>query len=97
MVEVTDHIKPEGSTSSEAFALDKAHLVRCPVLIMHGRCDDRMEPGQAERFAGALTHAPVKLCIFENEPHTIDRRLFVETSHALINEHMGTQLTLSWP
>ena len=62
---------------------------------MHGRRDDRMRPGQAERFAGALTHVPVKLCIFENEPHAIDRRLFVETSHAFINEHMDTQLPLS--
>ncbi len=64
---------------------------------MHGRRDDHMKLGQAERFAGALTHVPVKLCIFENEPHTIDRRLFVETSHAFINEHKGTRLTLSCP
>ncbi len=53
MVEVTDHIKPEGSTSSEAFALDKAHLIGWSVLIMHAPRDDCMKPGEAERLARA--------------------------------------------
>jgi dipeptidyl aminopeptidase/acylaminoacyl peptidase len=52
------NIEREAGTSDEAFrarsANFKAHLIRCPVLIMHGALDDRFAPEQAERFAQAL-------------------------------------------
>jgi dipeptidyl aminopeptidase/acylaminoacyl peptidase len=94
------NIEREAGTSDEAFrarsALFKAHLIRCPVLIMHGALDDRFAPGQAERFARALAEreAPVELKILPDEGHVISRPRFLREAHGFVNRHLGTDLPL---
>jgi dipeptidyl aminopeptidase/acylaminoacyl peptidase len=94
------NIEREAGTSDEAFrarsALFKAHLIRCPVLIMHGALDDRFAPGQAERFARALAEreAPVELKILPGEGHVISRPRFLREAHGFVNRHLGTDLPL---
>jgi dipeptidyl aminopeptidase/acylaminoacyl peptidase len=94
------NIEREAGTSDEAFqarsALFKAHLIRCPVLIMHGAWDDRFAPGQAERFAQALAkrEALVELKIFPDEGHVISRPRFLCEAHGFVNRHLGTDLPL---
>jgi dipeptidyl aminopeptidase/acylaminoacyl peptidase len=97
---IRKNIEREAGTSDEAFqarsALFKAHLIRCPVLIMHGALDDRFAPGQAERFAQALARreAPVELKIFPDEEHVISRPRFLREAHGFVNRHLGTDLPL---
>jgi dipeptidyl aminopeptidase/acylaminoacyl peptidase len=94
------NIEREAGTSDEAFqarsALFKGHLIRCPVLIMHGALDDRFAPGQAERFAQALANreAPVDLRIFPDEGHVISRPRFLREAHGFVNRYLGTDLPL---
>ena len=97
---IRKNIEREAGTSEEAFqarsALFKAHLIRCPVLIMHGALDDRFAPSQAERFAQALARrvAPVELKIFPDEEHLISRPRFLREAHGFVNRHLGTDLPL---
>jgi dipeptidyl aminopeptidase/acylaminoacyl peptidase len=97
---IRTNIEREAGTSDEAFrarsALFRAHLIRCPVLIMHGALDDRFAPGQAERFAQALAgrEVPVELKIFLDEEHVISRPRFLREAHGFVNRHLGTDLPL---
>jgi dipeptidyl aminopeptidase/acylaminoacyl peptidase len=94
------NIEREAGTSEEAFqarsALMRAHLIDCPVLIMHGALDDRFAPEQAERFAEAVAkrEAPVELEIFADEGHVISRARFLREAHGFVNRHLGTDLPL---
>jgi dipeptidyl aminopeptidase/acylaminoacyl peptidase len=95
------NIEREAGTTKAAFqarsALAKAHLVRCPVLIMHGALDDRFPPEQAERFAEALAgrEAPVELKVFPDEGHVISRPRFLREAHGFVNRRLGTDLPLA--
>jgi dipeptidyl aminopeptidase/acylaminoacyl peptidase len=97
---IRKNIEQEAGTSAEAFrarsALAKAHLIRCPVLIMHGASDDRFMPEQAERFAQALAkrEAPVELKIFLDEGNVISRARFLREAHGFVNRHLGIRLPL---
>lgn len=95
------NIESEAGTSDDAFrarsALALAHLISCPVLIMHGALDDRFRPEQAERFAQALSGraAPAKLKIFPDEGHVIAPARFLHAAHGFVNRQLGTHLPLA--
>src|SRR5262249_519250 len=71
------NIELEAGTAAEAFrtrsAIYHADKMRAPVLVLHGRQDERVPVQQAEAFAEALgaNGLTVKLKIFPNASHSI--------------------------
>ena len=61
----------EGEFLAEFSPLRRAHLIRAPLLVIHGRNDVRVPVGEAEQIAEAAKDA--ELLIFEDEGHGLAR------------------------
>lgn len=73
-VRATEYGDPEtaeGEFLAEFSPLRKAHLIRAPLLVIHGRNDVRVPVGEAEQIAAAASD--VELLIFDDEGHGLSR------------------------
>jgi dipeptidyl aminopeptidase/acylaminoacyl peptidase len=61
----------DGEFLAEFSPLRRAHLIRAPLLVIHGRNDVRVPVGEAEQIAAAARD--VELMIFDDEGHGLSR------------------------
>jgi dipeptidyl aminopeptidase/acylaminoacyl peptidase len=73
-VRVSEYGDPEtaeGEFLAEFSPLRRAHQIRAPLLVIHGRNDVRVPVGEAEQIAAAAKD--VELMIFDDEGHGLSR------------------------
>jgi dipeptidyl aminopeptidase/acylaminoacyl peptidase len=73
-VRATEYGDPDtsdGEFLAEFSPLRRAHAIRAPLLVIHGRNDVRVPVGEAEQIAAAAKEA--ELLIFEDEGHGLAR------------------------
>jgi dipeptidyl aminopeptidase/acylaminoacyl peptidase len=72
VLRMAEYGDPNGSEAEflrEASPLRKAHLIRTPLLILHGRNDPRVPVGESEQIAERAANA--EILIFDDEGHGI--------------------------
>jgi dipeptidyl aminopeptidase/acylaminoacyl peptidase len=74
-IRASEYGDPERQPDAEFLAqfspLRRAHLIKAPVLVIHGRNDVRVPVGEAEQISKAAPHS--ELMIFDDEGHGLVR------------------------